>query len=190
MDLASYADLAVDLVNTQHPSHDPLRDLEGLQALLLHRPHLGGRTAHRDLDAMRDLRAELRAIFVSAARGDAEDAIERLNILLIQHPVHPQMTRHDGQDWHLHFNEGGSIPDRVAARTAMGLAAKIGSQGIDRLGVCRAEDCGRVYFDTTAKGSRRYCSDLCAGRPSVTAACHPSAPRVSVPRRPARRSGQ
>ncbi|MEU8798738.1 CGNR zinc finger domain-containing protein [Spirillospora sp. NPDC048819] len=187
MDLASYADLAIDLVNTQRGRQDDLRDLEGLRALLVHRPHLGGRIAHRDLDAMRELRAQLRAIFVSAARGDEDDAVDRLNTLLIHHPVHPQVSRHDGQDWHLHFNEAGSIPDRYAARTAMGLAAKIADQGIDRLGLCRAEGCERVFFDTTANRSRRYCSDRCAGRPSVTAACHPSAPRVNVP---ARDSGQ
>lgn len=187
MNLASYADLAIDLVNTQRAQGDDLRDLEGLRALLVHRPHFGGRIAHRDLNAMRELRAQLRAIFVAAARGDEDDAVDRLNTLLIHHPVHPQVSRHDGRDWHLHFNEAGSIPDRYAARTAMGLAAKIAAQGVDRLGLCRAEGCEQVFFDTTANGSRRYCSDRCAGRPSVTAACHPSAPRVTVP---AREGGQ
>ncbi|MFD0682997.1 CGNR zinc finger domain-containing protein [Actinomadura fibrosa] len=190
MDLASYADLAIDLVNTQHPGGDELRDLDGLRSLLLRRPQIGGRTSLRDLDAMRELRAELRAVFVAAASGDADGAVDRLNTLLIRHPVHPQVVRHDGQEWHLHFNESGSITDRVAARTAMGLAAKIGSQGLDRLGVCRAEGCGRVFFDMTGNRSRHYCSDQCAGRPGVTAACHPSAPRVSVRHQPARGSGQ
>lgn len=183
MNLASYADLAIDLVNTRRPPEDDLSDLEGLRSLLAHRPHLGGRIAHRDLDAMRELRAQLHAIFAAAARGDEEGAVDRLNTLLIHHPVHPQLARHDGQGWHLHFNESGSIPDRYAARTAMGLAAKIASQGVDRLGLCRGEGCERVFFDTTANRSRRYCSDRCAGRPSVTAACSPSAPRVSAPAR-------
>ncbi|MFG2090142.1 CGNR zinc finger domain-containing protein [Spirillospora sp. NPDC048824] len=187
MNLASYADLAIDLVNTQRDREDDLRDLEGLRALLVHRPHLGGRIAHRDLDAMRELRAQLRAIFDSAARGDEDDAVDRLNTLLIHHPVHPKVSRHDGQDWHLHFNEAGSIPDRYAARAAMGLAAKIASRGIDRLGLCKADGCEQVFFDTTANRSRRYCSDRCAGRPSVTAACDPSAPRVTIP---AREGGQ
>ncbi|MEU5990993.1 CGNR zinc finger domain-containing protein [Spirillospora sp. NPDC047418] len=183
MNLASYADLAIDLVNTRRPGGDELCDLEGLRALLAQRPHLGGRTAHRDLDAMRELRAQLRAVFAAAARGDEDDAVDRLNTLLIHHPVHPQLTRHDDKDWHLHFNEAGSITDRYAARAVMGLVAKIASHGPDRLGTCRAEDCERVFFDTTANGSRRYCSDRCAGRPSVTAACHPNTPRVTVPAR-------
>lgn len=181
MNLASYADLAIDLVNTRRPQEDDLSDLEGLRSLLAHRPHLGGRIAHRDLDAMRELRAQLHAIFAAAARGDEEGAVDRLNTLLIHHPVHPQLARHDGQGWHLHFNESGSIPDRYAARTAMGLAAKIASHGLDRLGTCRADGCERVFFDTTANRSRRYCSDRCAGRPSVTAACHPNTPRITVP---------
>lgn len=181
MNLASYADLAIDLVNTLRPGGDDLRDLDGLRALLANRPHFGGRTAHRDLDAMRELREQLRAVFAAAARGDGDDAADRLNTLLIHHPVHPKLTRHDGKDWHLHFNEAGSVTDRYAARAAMGLAAKIASDGLDRLGTCRADGCDRVFFDTTANGSRRHCSDHCAGRPSATAACHPATPRVTVP---------
>ncbi|WP_067490247.1 CGNR zinc finger domain-containing protein [Actinomadura hibisca] len=170
MDLSSYADLAIELVNTQDPAGDTLRDLDGLRALLHDRPHLGGRIAHRDLDGMRALRGQLRQIFASAAAGHDADAIDRLNSLLIQHPVHPQLSGHDDQDWHLHLNEGGSIPDRYAARAAMGLAVKISDHGLDRLGACRAAGCDRVFFDTTANQTRRYCSDRCAGRTSVAAA--------------------
>lgn len=183
MNLVSYADLAVDLVNTRHPGGDDLHDLDGLRVLLEGRPHLAGRVAHRDLDAMRELRTQLHAIFAAAARGDEDEAVDRLNTMLIHHPVHPQLARHDGPDWHLHFNQAGSVPDRYAARAAMGLAAKIAAQGPDRLGVCRADGCERVYIDTTANRSRHYCSDRCAGRPSVTAACHPEPSRVIVPMR-------
>ncbi|SEF82814.1 CGNR zinc finger domain-containing protein [Thermomonospora echinospora] len=169
MDLASYADLVIELVNTSEPAEDSLRDLDSLQRLLQIRPHLGGRVTRRDLDAMRELRAELRAIFVAATRGDAEEAVERLNSLLIQHPVHPQLSGHDGQCWHLHLTESGSVPDRYAAGAAMGLAVKISDQGIDRLGICRADGCSNVFFDTTTNRSRRYCSDRCASRSNVAA---------------------
>ncbi|MBT2208417.1 MULTISPECIES: ABATE domain-containing protein [Actinomadura] len=189
MDLASYADLAVDLVNTCRPHRDELRDLEGLRALLLRRPYLAGRTARRDLDAMRELRAELRAVFVSAARGDELDAIERLNTLLIRYPVHPIVTRHDGQGWHLHLNEDGSVPDRCAARAAMGLAARISSRGIDALGVCRAEGCERAYLTPATERAPRYRCERCAGRPGMPAGCPPSVPLVSIRRR-ARDGGQ
>ncbi|KAB2343328.1 CGNR zinc finger domain-containing protein [Actinomadura rudentiformis] len=174
MDLASYADLAIELVNTQDSQADNLRDLDALRELLVIRPHLGGRVSHRDLDAMRELRAQLRAVFVSAVAGDEEDAIDRLNSLLMHHPVHPQLSGHDGLRWHLHLNEGGSIQDRYAAWAAMGLAVKVSDRGLDRLRICRADGCERVFFDSTANMSQRYCSERCAGRPSVAAAHHPS----------------
>ncbi|GAA2601745.1 CGNR zinc finger domain-containing protein [Actinomadura fulvescens] len=172
MDLASYADLAIELVNTHDSQADKGRDFEVLRELLVIRSRLGGRVAHRDLDAMRELRAQLRAVFVSAVAGDEEDAIDRLNSLLMHHPVHPQLSGHDGRPWHLHLNEGGSVQDRYAAWAAMGLAVKVSDRGLDRLGICRADGCERVFFDTTANKSQRYCSDRCAGRPSSVAAAH------------------
>ncbi|MEW2358806.1 CGNR zinc finger domain-containing protein [Spirillospora sp. NPDC029432] len=191
MDLASYADLAIELVNTQDRAGDSLRDLQGLTALLARKPHLSGRVGHRDLDTMQGLRDQLRAIFAAAGAGDEDGAVDRLNSLLIQHPIHPQLSRHDDHDWHVHLNEAGSIPDRYAARAAMGLAVKIGEQGIDRLGTCRAEGCGRVFFDTTANRSRRYCSDRCAAsRHGVAAADRPQQPRVTEPLVPHRNGRQ
>ncbi|MGH3390114.1 MAG: CGNR zinc finger domain-containing protein [Actinomadura sp.] len=169
MDLASYAELVVELVNTQDPAEDSLRDLDTLHDLLQIRPHLSGRVTRRDLDAMRELRTELRAIFVSAAADDGAAAIERLNALLIQHPIHPQVSGHDGQRWHLHLTESGSVVDRYAAGAAMGLAVHISDHGIERLGICQAPGCCNVYFDSTTNRSRRYCSDRCASRSNVAA---------------------
>jgi predicted RNA-binding Zn ribbon-like protein len=170
VDLASYADLVVELVNTgcpAEPERDSLRDLDTLRQLLTIRPHLSGRVTRQDLDAMRELRAALRNIFDSVARGDEDGAIERLNSLLIQHPVHPQMSGHDGRRWHLHLTEGGSVPDRYAAGAAMGLAVYVSDHGIGRLRICAAPSCGNVFFDNTAGGSRRFCSGRCAaGRPA------------------------
>lgn len=169
MDLASYADLVIELVNTQEPAEDSLRDLDSLRELLTILPHLSGRVTRDTLEAMRELRSELRAIFVSAATHHEDDAIDRLNSLLIQHPVHPQISNHDEQPWHLHLTESGSVPDRYAAGAAMGLAVKISDQGIDRLGICHAESCNNVFFDTTTNKSRRYCSERCASRANVAA---------------------
>jgi predicted RNA-binding Zn ribbon-like protein len=169
VDLASYAELVIELVNTQDPVQDSLRDLDSLQELLKIRPHLSGRVTRRDLDVMRDLRSELRTIFTSAVAGRHEDAMERLNSLLIQHPIHPQISGHDGQDWHMHLTESGSVPDRYAAGASMGLAVYVSTHGIERLGVCQAPLCGKIYFDTTADRSRRHCSDRCANLANVAA---------------------
>ena len=89
MDLSSYAELAVRLVNTcdpAHPDRDDLRDLEALKVLVADRPHLNVRATRNDLDALRQLRAELRKIFTASAEGDGGEAVEMLNALLIQHP--------------------------------------------------------------------------------------------------------
>lgn len=164
MDLASYAELAVLLVNTDTPEQDRLSDLDALRALLTIGPHLSGRVGRPDLDAMRELRTDLRAIFESVAAGDEYGAAERLNALLLQHPVHPQVSAHDGQRWHLHITESGSVPDRYAAGAAMGLAVYVSAEGLDRLAICASSPCRNVFIDTSSNRSRRHCSDRCAGR--------------------------
>ena len=164
MDLASYAELAVQLVNTSTPEEDRLGDLDALRDLLTLGPHLTGRVGRSDLEAMRELRTDLRAIFESVAAGDETAAAERLNSLLIRHPVHPQISGHDGQRWHLHITESGSVPDRYAAGAAMGLAVYASAEGLDRLAICASGSCRNVYIDTSSNRSRLYCSDQCAGR--------------------------
>lgn len=171
MDLASYAELAVRLVNTDHPRHpdrDQLRDLEALRALVADRPHLNVRVTRNDLDALLSLRAELRKIFASA-QDDGIEAVEMLNALLIQHPIHPQISGHDGQRWHLHLTESGSVADKYAAGAVMGLAVLATEVGVDRLGLCQATSCTDAFLDTTTNRSRRYCSERCASRSNVAA---------------------
>ena len=161
MDLASYADLVVELVNSQDPSEDSLRDLDTLRELLTIRPHLLGRVTVRDLGLMRELRSDLRAIFAAAAAGDEEHAAEVLNSLLIQHPVHPQLSNHDDSRWHVHMTEGGSVPDRYAAGAAIGLAVLVSERGWDKLCICHRPSCGNVYFDSLADSPQHYCSERC-----------------------------
>jgi predicted RNA-binding Zn ribbon-like protein len=50
---------------------------------------------------------------------------------------------------------------------AFGLASLVAERGLDRLGQCAADDCTAVYADTSAKGSRRYCSRTCSTRQNV-----------------------
>ena len=100
MDLNSYAELAVRLVNTAGAGGedgDRLANLDGLRALVADREHLNTGVTRNDLDSLRGLRSDFHAFFVACAEGDGEDAAARLNALLIQHPVHPQLSGHDGQ---------------------------------------------------------------------------------------------
>ncbi|MFC4588149.1 CGNR zinc finger domain-containing protein [Sphaerisporangium corydalis] len=167
MDLTSYAELAVLLVN----SGDALDSPDGARRLLVEagRADQAERLTRADLQTLRDLRHELIAVFAAAARHDEQSAVDRLNALLIRHPVHPQISRHDGQRWHLHLTEGGRLSDEYAAGAIMGLTALVTELGVDRLGLCQADRCERGYLDTSSNRSRRYCSERCASRANVAA---------------------
>jgi predicted RNA-binding Zn ribbon-like protein len=171
VDLSSYAELAVRLVNTTslgHEGGDQLASLDGLRALVADRQHLNHGVTRRDLEELKALREEFRAFFTACASGNGADAADRLNALLIQHPVHPQLSGHDSQPWHVHYRETGSMADKYAAGAAMGLAVRLSELGVDRFGTCQAAPCEGVFIDATAAGNRRYCSDRCADRAAAT----------------------
>lgn len=187
MNLSSYAELAIRLVNTDGDdrSHSGgLATADAYRALMADRPHLNGPVSPADLESLRMLRAELRRVFTSAAGGAEGEAVRSLNALLIQHPVHPQISGHDGQDWHLHLTESGTISDRYAAGAVFGLTATINDLGLGRLRVCAADSCRDVFIDTTPDRSRRYCSDRCLGGGSVTT-LRPRRRRRETPQSPA-----
>jgi predicted RNA-binding Zn ribbon-like protein len=164
MDLTSYAELAVLLVN----SAERLQTLDGLRALLAEAGR-DAQPARPDLEALRELREELAAVFARAASGDEREAVARLNALLVRHPVRPQISGHDGQGWHLHLVEGGGPAEQWAVGSVMGLAALVTELGADRLGMCAATPCQRAFLDTSSNRSRRYCSERCASRANVAA---------------------
>jgi len=173
MDLASYAELAERLVNSAslaNPAADQLATLDGLRDLVADREHLNHGVTRQDLSELRGLRDAFRAFFVACAAGNGADAADRLNSLMIQHPVHPQLSGHDGQPWHVHFTESGSMADKYAAGAAMGLAVRLSELGADRFGTCQATPCQGVFIDTTDDRSRRYCSVLCAERAAASQA--------------------
>ncbi|OIV35501.1 hypothetical protein BIV57_21125 [Mangrovactinospora gilvigrisea] len=170
MELASYAAHAVRLVN--------------------------GEDAAAPAASASSPRGRLRAVFEAAADGRAEEAAARLNTLLRDFPVTPQLTDHRSPGaWHLHLADpAAGRSAQEAAVAAMGLAVFVTERGIGRLGVCAAAGCRDVYLDTSSNGSRRYCSDRCATRANVAAyrarrrsasASSPSAPSDSASISPA-----
>jgi predicted RNA-binding Zn ribbon-like protein len=172
VDLSSYAELAVRLVNTEslgHEGGDLLASMDGLRSLVSDREHLSHSISRSDLDALRMVRDEFRGFFVACSQGNGEDAAARLNELLIQFPVHPQLSGHDGQPWHVHYTESGSMSDKYAAGAAMGLAVRLAELGLERFGVCQATPCLGVFMDVSANRTRRYCSERCASRANVIA---------------------
>jgi predicted RNA-binding Zn ribbon-like protein len=113
----------------------------------------------------------LRAVFAAVAAGDLDTAAGRVNELLRGTGAHPVLERHDGEPWHVHFHAAGeaSTADGWAAGCATGLAIAVGSEYADRLGVCTAPRCDRVYVDTSRNGSRRFCSTACQNRVKAAA---------------------
>jgi predicted RNA-binding Zn ribbon-like protein len=172
VNLTSYAELAVRLVNTayQPPDEpDPLGATEAFGLLVAGRPQLVGRATPVDLDALRVLREELTAVFTAAATGRDREAAQRLNALLIRCPIQPELVSHDDQPWHVHLAESGSVADRYAAGAVIGLTLTATQFGLRRLGICSIASCQRVFIDASPNRSRRYCAEHCAARSTVTA---------------------
>jgi predicted RNA-binding Zn ribbon-like protein len=172
VDLTSYAELAVRLVNSAIRADnetDVLGAPEAFRPLVADRPHLAGQVTRQDLAALRLLRDELGQIFSAAADGAEAAVAERLNALLVRHPVHPVMVNHDTPRWHLHLSETGSVADRYAAGAAIGLATLIAQLGVSRLGICATASCPGVFIDASTNRSRRYCAEHCTARTNVTA---------------------
>ncbi|MEO3828937.1 CGNR zinc finger domain-containing protein [Actinomadura sp. B10D3] len=113
---------------------------------------------------------ELRVVFEAVAAGDVDTAAGQLNRLLAQTRARPRLERHDGQPWHLHFpGAGGTLTADWGASCATGLAVVLGGEMYDRLGVCTAPHCDRVYVDTSRNGTRRFCGTACQNRVKAAA---------------------
>jgi predicted RNA-binding Zn ribbon-like protein len=110
--------------------------------------------------------AELRAVFEAVAAGDIDRAARRVNAMLDVTGARPALAQHDGEPWHLHFHSADetSMVKGWQAGCATGLAIVLGGELYDRLGVCTAPHCDRVYVDTSRNGSRRFCSTACQNR--------------------------
>jgi predicted RNA-binding Zn ribbon-like protein len=114
--------------------------------------------------------AELRGIFEAVGAGAVDDAARQVNAMLIRTGARPELERHDGQAWHLHFHSAdNTLPNGWAAGCATGLAVMLGSELHGRLGVCTAARCDRVYVDISRNGTRRFCSTACQNRVKAAA---------------------
>ncbi|MFC0862884.1 CGNR zinc finger domain-containing protein [Sphaerimonospora cavernae] len=123
-----------------------------------------------EADELTGVAGALRVVFESVDRGDVDTAAESLNRLLAETDARPHLDRHDGEPWHLHFHgAGGTLAGDWAASCATGLAVVLGGELYDRLGVCTATHCDRVYVDTSRNGTRRFCSTACQNRAKTAA---------------------
>ncbi|MDR2984916.1 MAG: ABATE domain-containing protein [Nocardiopsaceae bacterium] len=171
MNLASFADLAVRLVNSGvcDAEADPLRSCEAFRVFAAERSFSPAQVKQHDLDGLKMLRAELAKVFASAVDGDEQAAAAALNALLMVHPVHPELVQHDGQAWHVHLSESGTVTDRYASTAVIGLSLLVSGLGMERLGICAIASCEQVYIDGSKNKSRRYCREHSATKANVTA---------------------
>ncbi|MDX3505642.1 CGNR zinc finger domain-containing protein [Streptomyces fimicarius] len=173
-------DTVVDLVNTapesEPPPDDPadgpgdgLADVAALYAFAERHLISGvGTLGEKDLAAVRDVRARFAEVF---AAPDPRTAADLVNRLVAAAGTTPQLTDHDGYDWHVHyFAPDASIADHLAADCGMALAFIIVAGEQERLRRCEAPDCGHAFVDLSRNRSRRYCSSrTCGNRLHVAA---------------------
>jgi predicted RNA-binding Zn ribbon-like protein len=170
----AYTDLsvvtAVDLVNTLDVENgqDHLTAPDHLAKFLDdHVDSYARPLTPADVSDVAHLRERLRLAFTL---GNIDTVVDLLNDLMAESSALPQLTDHDGV-WHFHFTPPeSSLVAHMAAEAAMGLASVIRDHGLERLRVCAATGCSRVFVDTSRNRSRRYCNpDICGNRTNVAA---------------------
>lgn len=123
-----------------------------------------------ELPRFAEYAAALRRVFEDIDAGRLDEACTRVNELLARTEAVPVLAKHDGEPWHLHFHALDAPWARSwAASMATSLAVVLGNPAYDRLGVCRADACDRVYVDTSRNGTRRFCCLACQNRVKAAA---------------------
>ncbi|MFD4945250.1 CGNR zinc finger domain-containing protein [Streptomyces sp. NPDC058239] len=174
-------DTVVDLLNTApeseppgsgQPESEPIDGLADIAALydFAQRHRISGvdELHEKDLRAVQDVRTRFAAIF---ATDDAQIAAPLVNALIAAAGTTPQLSNHDGYDWHVHyFAPDASIADHLAADCGMALAFIVVAGEQERLRRCEAPDCRHAFVDLSRNRSRRYCSSrTCGNRLHVAA---------------------
>jgi predicted RNA-binding Zn ribbon-like protein len=166
-ELAAWAQIAAALVNTRPRPTDPgekLVSVDDLRRLLADCPEPPPVTAEADVAAMRDVRPALIGAFEART---LEAFAEAVNPLLARAASGWQMTPGARGAWTLAPAGRERPSDWLAARAARGLAELAIAYGVERLHVCRADDCLRAVVDVSRNGTRRYCSRTCANRTNM-----------------------
>jgi hypothetical protein len=161
-ELAAWAEFAAALVNSAPRATDPrekLTGVEDLEALLAASPEPPPVAGEADVDGVRDLRGPLRDAFEAKT---VESFARAVNPLLARWQLAPAA---DG--WALGPAAEADLASWLGARAARGLAELVLAYGIERLHLCRADDCLRAVVDVSRNGTRRYCSRTCANRTNV-----------------------
>lgn len=157
---------AVALVNSA-AAPDTLTTLDELDDFFRDHGYSGWSTRRRrDLDAVRAVRADLRALLTA----ERDQAVGTVNEWLAEARAVPRLVRHDDMDWHVHaIADDAPLADRIRVETAMAMIDVIRADEMSRLGVCADDDCEGLVLDLSRNRSRRYCSTACGNRNAVAA---------------------
>lgn len=179
MDFNSHTDetvaIAVRVVNALTPGEargKPYEPPRGAELRELLRTTMGPKAdvQDRDVAELTTIAVWLRAAFHAVADGELDAAAGTVNELLVRTRARPYLDRHDGEPWHLHYHgPDDSLASSWGAAWATAIAIVLGSEFHDRLGVCTAPRCDRVYVDTSRNGTRRFCSTACQNRVKAAA---------------------
>jgi predicted RNA-binding Zn ribbon-like protein len=169
--------VSVALVNVATPGEQQGRPYEVPANLIpaITEALAGGQARRPEVDpaaakALKESAGTLRGVFDAMDEGEIDAAAAVINEMLQHTGARPYLHRHDGEPWHVHYR--GTRPDMAtawAAGCAAGLAVVLGGEYADRLGVCSAPRCDRVYVDTSRNGTRRFCSTGCQNRVKAAA---------------------
>ena len=168
-DVARALTLAVDLVNSRVNGGETLPDLARLRAFLAEHEVSGPRyVTADDLEEVHALRPRLRAVWTAR---DMRTAAAVVNGMVAEAGALPQLTDHDGHDWHLHFTAvQARVASRLGADAGMALVEVLREDGLARLRTCEAPECEAVFVDLSRNRSRRYCdTGNCGNRMHVAA---------------------
>ncbi len=97
-------------------------------------------------------------------------AVTETNAMLSEANALPQLTRHDGSDWHWHATAPDApLAERIRVEVALAFADVIRMDEGARLRVCEADDCDGLLADLSRNGSKRFCSIRCGNRMNMIA---------------------
>lgn len=170
MSIASYAEdvgvtTALALINVL----DHVEPESAIREILAVDPPSQAAFSGADVPGMIELARLLRSVAEDLDRSDVDAAAEKINAILGEHPARPHLAKDDGR-WHLHHHpaEAALVPMWTSI-CAEAFARVIGAGYEERVGICGAADCDRVYLDVSKNGSRQFCSTTCQNRVKAAA---------------------
>lgn len=162
-------ELAEQLVNSfdrtlDDPEH--LGTLDDVRERLLRGTPLADLTVQEaDLDAIRQLRPELRRVFRAESPQDTRD---ELNHQLSAFSFRVELRQEERNEV-VTLPDAATPVDQLYAACLLGLSWGWEQYGSGRFRTCAAPPCEDIFVDTSKNGGRRFCGPRCASRTHVRA---------------------